>query len=170
MDYLETAHPNEAGKRWEIAFEKKNNINLKKKRKQKSPNQAGKKRMEEEDSSSCIGEEQTAVNSWTMIWIHVAQNFVQLLFLVKKKGHKHRGWGGFIPHIEDQFLLKFGANKSWGCCKTSEKVGGIFVGTSPLCALIYHGPFCLSLTCHTFKVTIAALLLGPSSCRKLEPR
>ena len=31
--------------------------------------------MEEETSSSWIGEEQTAVNSWTKIWIHVAQNF-----------------------------------------------------------------------------------------------
>ena len=85
--------------------------------------------MEEETSSSWIGEEQTAGNSWTMIldsrsaefWCHIP-----LLFLVKKNGHKHRGCRGFIPNIEDQFLLKFGANKSWGCCKKYAKVGCIF--------------------------------------------
>lgn len=134
---------------------KTKNIHLKKKKgKNKSPNQAGKKRMEEENSSSCIGEEQTAVNSWTMIWIHVAQNFGATsngFSWSKKIGHKHCGFGGFIPNIEDQFLLKFGANKSaksrWHFCW---HLTSLCVDLSWALLFITHLPYLQSDNRHTF--------------------
>lgn len=152
-------------------FEK--NIHLKKKRNKKSPNQAGKRRMEEETSSSWIGEEQTAGNSWTMIWIHVAQNFgaTSNCFSWSKKMVISivDGEGSYLIS-KTNFSSSFKQTNLGDVAKNLKKSVAFFFGTSTLCALIYHGPFCLSLTCHTFKVTIATLLLGPSSCRKLEPR
>lgn len=70
MDDLETAHPNQAGKRWEIAFK---NISIWRKKGNKSlRSKLEIKWREEENSSSWIGEEQTAVISWTKISIHVS--------------------------------------------------------------------------------------------------
>lgn len=45
--------------------------------------------------------------------------------------------------------------------KNLQKVGGIFVGTSPLCALIFHGPFCLSLTYHLWLVNLTPFTYPP---------
>ena len=117
-----------------------------------------------ENSSFWIGwRDCDTMNSETKIWIHILQNFgatethvaSNCFFSVKKRSWASWIWRVLITYtyIMSKNFSSLEQNKlaiqTWGCCKISEKVGGIF--WAPLCVLIYHEPCCLSLNYHTFK-------------------